>query len=192
MMMVRMLTGLLSLLWRRKKPDTDAIFRAGRNAGLEEASALAEAAQSPDRESHGVFGRRGMPEDRARFIAAFLKRAFLGRTAISIFCHEDKPFPDVHAGGEIEGINVYGSGDDWKLTFVLNHYVFFVDGDVDIELESNAPMLRVSSAAPCGAKIQLVFMPEGGYGPIPDYDLWVKSRRALDDCEYFEFAGDTP
>ncbi|MBW2561781.1 MAG: hypothetical protein JRE40_13130 [Deltaproteobacteria bacterium] len=138
-----------------------------------------------------------LPEDRARFIAAFLKHAFRERTAISVFCHKDKPFPEIHSGGKVDEIHVSGSGDEWQVILSLNHYVWFVDGHVDIELERDMPMLRVSSEAPCGAKIQLVFIPEGGYGPMDTppgenrsyYDLWLEARRALDRYEYFEFVG---
>ncbi len=196
MLLTRMITGLLArmlgllpLTWRRRdKPDTDAIFQAGRNAGLEEATAT-QAAQTPARKSRGVHGGRGMPEDRARFVAAFLARAFRGRKTTSIFCHEDKPFPDIRAGGEIKDIQVAGSGEDYRLTISLNHYVWFLDGHVDIELERDAPMLRVESFAPCGATIRLVFMPSDGYGmDTDDYDLWAKSRRALDREEYFDIS----
>ncbi len=192
-MFIKMLTGFVSLI----------LSRCGRDAAQPErdvaqpeppAKREPEVVQAVPVARSGVNGAPGMPKDRAMFIAAFLKHAFRGRTAISVFCHEDKPFPDIHVGGTVEGIDVYGSGDDWRLTFSLNHYMFFVDGHVDIEMERDAPMLRVASAAPAGARIQLVFMPEGGYSPIPDssppgssrddYDMWAKARRALDDHEY--------
>lgn len=181
--MLRMLTGLLALV-RRERPDPDTIFRAGRAAGLEEAAAEAEAVPPPDPKPRGgVHGGRGMPEDRARFIAAFLERAFRGKTT-SIFCHEDRPFPDIRAGGKVEDVRVTGSGEDSRLTLSLNHYVWFVDGYVDIELERDATMLRVETFAPCGAAIRLVFMPEGDLNGR-EYELWSKMRRALDREEYF-------
>ena len=210
--MIRMFTGLVSLVFRRrKKLDPDAIFQAGRTAGLTEAPApqlvaeifqaghnagLAEASASAQllaeeeaaqkiRRPRGVHGDHDMPEERARFIVAFLKRAFRNRTAISIFCHEDRSFPDIRAGGKVEDAKVYESGKGWGVTFDLNHYIWFMDGDVDIELERITPMLRVETFTPSGAAIRLVFKLEGGYRD--DYELWAKARRALDREEYFEF-----
>lgn len=186
--MFRMFTGLVSVVLSKLRRDPKVAPQA-------QAPIHGYGLLSPAREAgvpwHRGYRRVGMPECRAKFIAAFLECAFRNRSVISVFCHEDRTFPDIQSGQmaaqNFKDIKAYGTGKEWRVTFSLNDRIWFVDGDVDIEMGKDAPMLRVASAAPCGAAIRMTFMPESGYG-VECYDLWATARLALIRREYFDFA----
>jgi len=149
-----------------------------------------------------------MTEERAKFVVAFLKRAFSERVIASSHQVSKNPL-DLRRGGRISNIHAFPFPADqplcrdqlsrpvWSVRFHLSGCTWYIDRahvGIDLgkagpemwDLGESIPKLWAEMTAGGGGVIRSTFEPEGGCLDYADRSFWSAAKRALWTGEYFE------